>query len=228
MPRISIGRPPRRSVGERTGPSARAERPARRPRAPRRELSARSSSPSPKVEPHLEVVGRQRRRTASPHSISVTPPSSSSSPRPEVDHLAELLQPVDVEVVHAQAALGTARTRVNVGLVTGSSTPRARAEALRERGLAGAEVADQQDQVAAGRASSASDGAPARRVASTDVGADVETEPTVTTVDRGRRGQRQLGPHEVGPHLAERLGRRRRSAAAGCSVGHRARRGPNG
>ena len=54
----------------------------------------------------------------------------------------------------ARAAAGPSYscTIVNVGLVTGSSTPSPRAEPLRERGLARAEVADEQHEVARRRA----------------------------------------------------------------------------
>ena len=64
----------------------------------------RSSSPSPKREAHLEVVGRAApAMMASPHSMSVTAAVVEHLGEAEVEHLVELLEPVDVEVVQRRA-----------------------------------------------------------------------------------------------------------------------------
>ena len=107
-------------------------------------------------------------RMASPHSMSTTPPSSSSSARPEVGDLAAAGR-------GGRRRGGARRSRpsycwasVNVGLVIGSVTPRPRAEALGERGLARPEVARQQHEVA--RLGQRGQPRPARVVVSSDRG----------------------------------------------------------
>ena len=132
--------------------------------------------------------------TASPHSMSVTPSSSiSDSPR-SVD-LAEVIEAVHVDVVHDEVA-GVAmdererRARDRRG---DAEPPR---EPLRERGLADAELADEQDEVAS----------PGER--RDHCGGHGPGVLDALAAQRRRRscGERELGPHEVGSHLRERLG----------------------
>ena len=113
---------------------------------------------------------------------------------------------------------------MNVGLVIGSIDAERRAEALGERGLARAEVAGEQEQVA-GRASSASAAASAL-VSSTDVGAQRDQRSAHGGVDdRLPRHERLLGPHEVGPHLGQRLAAAPQRVRPGGASGSARRRG---
>ena len=102
-----------------------------------------------------------------------------------------------------------------MGLVMGSVDAERRAEALGERGLAGPEVAGQQEQVAGSGQLGQRGG---QRLGLVDRRA-VQQRRITRSVDAGcRRHERLLGPHEVGPHLGQRL------AAAPQDVGRVQRR----
>ena len=158
MPRISTVRPT----------AAASARPApRSPGRPARGRRRRSSERAVVVavaEARAAPRGSRRAATgtiASPHSMTRhARRRRASRRRPRSSDLLQVLEAVHVEVVQRAAGPSYSRTMVNVGLVTGSVTPRPRPEALGERGLARAEVAGR-----AARGRPVGPGRPARRPA---------------------------------------------------------------
>ena len=135
---------------------------------------------------------------ASPHSITVTPPSSSISGEPHVEHLGQLLETVDVEVVQLEPALVVAGQGEGRAGDAVRSRPGPGAEALGEGGLARAQLAGQQDHVAG-----AHQLGQGRRQRLWCSATERDRASRVTRSPAG--GQGQLGPHEVGPHVGQRL-----------------------
>ena len=156
MPRISTSTPrhartrPRAPGLATHGSRARARASVPTDRGPTaRSCTRRSSSPSPKRQPHLEVVGGQRRRRWR------RPTRSASRRRRRAARRGRGRPPRPGAPGGRRRGGGCGSlpsyswTRVNVGLVTGSVTSEGPGQPLRERGLARAELADEQDQVAA-------------------------------------------------------------------------------
>ena len=205
----------------RRGPSARAQRRAptsdgssrTRPRARR---SSRSSSSSPNVEPHLEEVGRQRRHDGVAPLDERDAAVVEQLRRPRSRTSSSWSSRYTSRWWSGEPALVVVRTSVNVGLVIGSVDAERRAEALGERGLAGAELAGEQHEVAGDGRASATRRADGARV--------VGRRPSVRMRARRahRRRERLLGPDEVGPHLRQRLAaapqHRRRDGTSGSST----------
>ncbi len=107
-----------------------------------------------------------------------------------------------------------------MGLVIGSATPEGLAEALGERRLAGAELTGQQDQVAGSGQLGQRGGQRLGLVDRSTAGQQHQAFLSLVGVDGRAAGGHEgpLGPHEVGPHLGQRL------AAAPQGVGRVQRR----
>ena len=197
IPRISTGRP--LSVG--LGPSlqhrrhgAHAGRPAR---ADRGQLEVAVVVGLAESQPHLEVVGRQRRDDGVTPFDERDPALVEHLGQAEVVHLGELLEAVHVEVVHRRRP-SYCDTSVNVGLVIGLDDAERRAEALGERGLAGPEVAGEQDQVA--RAGELGERGRHRLGVVDRLGHGRGSREHHTLL-----GEHLFGSHQIGPHLRHRL-----------------------
>ena len=201
--------PPRPQIGGcRRGQPRACQR--RAPTGPQRRASRSSSLVAEARAAPRGSRRAARPRMASPHSISVTPSESSSSPRAEVDRPRPSAPGGTRRRGACAGGQGTCVASVNVGLVTGSVD----AEGPR-RSPARTSV------LPAPRSPTSSSRSPARTCSATTAGQRLRRRRrrrcaarTVMRVDAPAVGQRQLGPHEVGPHLGQRRGpapqRRRR------------------
>ena len=187
---------PARAAGERHGAGPRRSRPSRGERDLRARSSPRTGAPT------------------SPHSTSADRAVLHQLAEREVGHLGQAVEPVEVGVdqLAHPAAAGTRywRTSVNVGLVTGPSTPRAAAKPWANTVLPAPSPPIEQHEVARPALPGERGRQRAGRVGAVGAGAQHPgaAHPRSSSARRaGRLGARQqpLRPDQVGPHLGDHL-----------------------